>query len=216
MLEKPWILSYFSKISTITWITFRPGYFFSIWLLSRCSVPLAHMDRFLFLEKFEILSKIVWFFEHGDNQFGLTDSSDLSWSNILIRTKIGSRGAISGDVVYIDVKFCADSESATRFFVRCFVFALCWKKGTIAIISRQKSPFLVDFWYKISALRKGIEVGQDTIAPRERSYNFTSEHVWPGFENDRLHGFVGANVGKNRPTWPFLGPFRVTENAITR
>lgn len=76
-----------------------------------------------------------------------------------------------------------------------------------------KKPF---FGHKISALRKGVEVGLNTIAPRERASNYTSRTTRPGVENARLHRFAGTNVAKNRPKGPILGDFCATENAITR
>ena len=53
-----------------------------------------------------------------------------------------------------------------------------------------------DFGHKISALCKGIAVGPDTIAPRERAHKSTPRSVWGGGRRARLHGFANANVVK--------------------
>lgn len=53
-----------------------------------------------------------------------------------------SSGSSPGDFIYIDVKFCADFESAKISSIRWLVFALSFKEGTISIISRQKVRFL--------------------------------------------------------------------------
>lgn len=102
---------------------------------------------------------------------------------------------------------------------RRLVFALLSKESTIAIISRQKVHFWVDFRYKTSALRQAIEVGLNTIAPRERASNCTSRKMCPGIENAWRHGFAAANVAKIGhfgELEPFWNAFCATENAITR
>lgn len=91
--------------------------------------------------------------------------------------KMSSEGVMAGDFGYIDVKFCADYESVLPASIRCLVFALSSKEGTIAIISRQNDPF---FRYKNSALRKGIEIEQNRIAPRERASKSTSRTTRAG------------------------------------
>ena len=49
------------------------------------------------------------------------------------------------DFDYIDVKCCADFESAKISTIRWLVFAQSYKEGTAAIISRQNTPFWADF-----------------------------------------------------------------------
>lgn len=59
------------------------------------------------------------------------------------------------------------------------------------------------------SIRKDIEVEHHTIIPRERAQNSTSGPITSSFENDRRHGFAGANVPKKRH---FLRFVRILRN----
>lgn len=72
------------------------------------------------------------------------------------------------------------------------------------------------FRYKTSALRKGVEVGQNTIAPRERAYQNTSRRTGPEVDNARRPGFAGAKMDVLGRFAPFWGAFGATRIAITR
>lgn len=118
-----------------------------------------------------------------------------------------SSGAIAGDFVYIDVKFCADFESAAISEIRWLVFALLRKESASAIISRQEERLLAVFRHKTEALRKSRDIEQDRTAPRERAHQNTSRGAGPELVNARRHGFAGTKIGENGHFGPILADF---------
>lgn len=106
----------------------------------------------------------------GDNKLKLEESMHIPGVRNKKETKCVPGGVTTGETTHFNVEFSADFESVEIQSTQCLFFAQFQKEAKISIISRQKVDFLAFFRYKTSALRKGVEVGQNTIAPRERAH----------------------------------------------
>lgn len=143
----------------------------------------------------------------GDNKLNVTEPMHIPGVRNKKETKCVPVGVTPGETSHFNVKFCADFESVEIQSTRCLVFAQFQKEVKIAIISRQKVYFLAFFRYKTSALCKRVEVGQNTIAPRERAHKNTSRRTGAEVDNARRPGFAGAKIGENGRFGPVRGAF---------
>lgn len=130
--------------------------------------------------------------------------------------KIRPTDVITGDVDYIDVKFCADFESATISCIRRLVFALLSKNSTNGNHFSTKSAILGIKAVRFERIGKLSRIWMHHVKGHKKA---PLEHPDP---NLKKFGFLGGQgqtwqkIDKIGPVGPIFAAFFGTENAIPR
>lgn len=166
-----------------------------MWLLDRCSVPWTYLDQPEFPGKSKIIFKILSFLT-------LVTTSWVSMFNGTFENKFwadekSSSDVTPGDVSYIDVKCCADSESVFISHIRRPVFALSSKNRRFESILK-----IIMIWLAHVKERTKTRLGR--LKPVSRMLGFRD-----------LQGQTWQKIGKKRQKWPKKADFCATGNAIT-